>query len=288
MKRLAIVAFSLFAFTAFGQEGALWEGKFEQLGTILPTPNEYRTGSGSPGPAYWQQQADYEIEVELDDENQRISGREVITYHNNAPEKLGFLWLQLDQNILAENNLTEKTKTNAVKQGTYTREVVKDLNLLKRGGGYNISSVATKGGESLKYTVNHTMMRIDLPQPLEQGESFSFEIAWSYNIGDRMVDGQRSGMEYFAEDDNYVYTIAQFFPRMCVFDDYEGWQNKQFLGRGEFALPFGDYKVKITVPADHMVAATGTLVNPEKVLSTQQQERFERSEERRVGKDWRH
>lgn len=277
MKRLAIVVLSLYAFNGLAQEGDQWEGKFEQLGTILPTPNEYRTGSGAPGPAYWQQQADYEIAVELDDEKQRISGKETITYHNNAPEDLRYLWLQLDQNILAEDNLTAKTKTNAVKQGTYTRELVKDFDLLEQGGGYNISSIVALNGEPLKYTVNHTMMRIDLPEPLRQGKSYSFSIEWSYKIGDRMIDGQRSGLEYFEEDDNYVYTIAQFFPRMCVFDDYEGWQNKQFLGRGEFALPFGNYKVKITVPADHMVAATGSLVNPEKVLTAQQRERFERA-----------
>ena len=277
MKRLAIVVLSLYAFNGLAQEVDQWEGKFEQLGTILPTPNEYRTGSGAPGPAYWQQQADYEIAVELDDEKQRISGKETITYHNNAPEDLRYLWLQLDQNILAEDNLTAKTKTNAVKQGTYTRELVKDFDLLDQGGGYNISSVVALNGEPLKYTVNHTMMRIDLPEPLRQGKRYSFSIEWSYKIGDRMIDGQRSGLEYFEEDDNYVYTIAQFFPRMCVFDDYEGWQNKQFLGRGEFALPFGNYKVKITVPADHMVAATGSLVNPEKVLTAQQRERFERA-----------
>jgi len=277
MKRLAIVVLSLYAFNGLAQEGDQWEGKFEQLGTILPTPNEYRTGSGAPGPAYWQQQADYEIAVELDDDKQRISGKETITYHNNAPEDLRYLWLQLDQNILAEDNLTAKTKTNAVKQGTYTRELVKDFDLLEQGGGYNISSIVALNGEPLKYTVNHTMMRIDLPEPLRQGKSYSFSIEWSYKIGDRMIDGQRSGLEYFEEDDNYVYTIAQFFPRMCVFDDYEGWQNKQFLGRGEFALPFGNYKVKITVPADHMVAATGSLVNPEKVLTAQQRERFERA-----------
>lgn len=277
MKRLAIVVLSLYAFNGLAQEGDQWEGKFEQLGTILPTPNEYRTGSGAPGPAYWQQQADYEIAVELDDDKQRISGKETITYHNKAPEDLRYLWLQLDQNILAEDNLTAKTKTNAVKQGTYTRELVKDFDLLEQGGGYNISSIVALNGEPLKYTVNHTMMRIDLPEPLRQGKSYSFSIEWSYKIGDRMIDGQRSGLEYFEEDDNYVYTIAQFFPRMCVFDDYEGWQNKQFLGRGEFALPFGNYKVKITVPADHMVAATGSLVNPEKVLTAQQRERFERA-----------
>lgn len=277
MTRLIIVGLSLLAFTGLAQEDKRWQGKFEQMGTMLPTPNEYRTGSGAPGPSYWQQQADYEIAVELDDEKQRITGREVITYHNNAPETLSFLWLQLDQNILAEDNLTTKTKANEVKEGTYTRELVKNLDLLGHEGGYNISAITTADGQPLRYTINHTMMRIDLPQPLEQDKAFSFVVEWSYNIGDRMIDGQRSGMEFFEEDGNYVYTIAQFFPRMCVFDDYEGWQNKQFLGRGEFALPFGDYKVKITVPADHMVAATGTLVNPDKVLSSQQQERLARA-----------
>lgn len=275
MKRLTIVVLSLVGITGFAQESHRWEGKFEQLGTTLPTPNEYRTGSGAPGPAYWQQQADYDIDVELDDEKQRITGKEIITYHNNAPEALSFLWLQLDQNILAEDNLTAKTRTNAVKKATYTRELVKNLDLLERGGGYDISSVATTEGEALRYTINNTMMRVDLPAPLKSGETFSFTVDWSYNIGDRMIYGQRSGMEYFEEDGNYLYTIAQFFPRMCVFDDYEGWQNKQFLGTGEFALPFGNYNVRITVPADHLVAATGTLVNPDKVLTAQQRERFE-------------
>ncbi|HEY8513690.1 MAG TPA: M1 family metallopeptidase [Cyclobacteriaceae bacterium] len=277
MKRLTIAGLCLLAFSALGQEAGRWEGKFEQLGPLLPTPNEYRTGSGAPGPAYWQQQADYEIEVELNDDNQTITGRETITYHNNAPESLPFLWLQLDQNILAENNLTTKTKVNQVKDGTHTREIVKDLDLLGKTGGYNIKSVKTTDGKPLPYTINYTMMRVDLPAPLKTGETYKFSIEWSYNIGDRMIDGQRSGLEYFEEDKNYVYTIAQFFPRMCVFDDYEGWQNKQFLGRGEFALPFGSYKVKITVPADHIVAATGTLKNPEQVLTPEQQERLRKA-----------
>lgn len=111
------------------------------------------------------------------------------------------------------------------------------------------------------------MMRVDLPVPMKSGDKYSFNIEWSFKIVDRMVYGQRSGMEFFPEDGNYVYTIAQFFPRMCVYDDYEGWQNKQFLGRGEFALPFGDYKVRITVPSDHIIGATGTLQNPSDVLS---------------------
>ncbi|MFO7257597.1 MAG: M1 family metallopeptidase [Bacteroidota bacterium] len=277
MKRLTFAGLCLLACSAFGQEASRWEGKFEQLGPLLPTPNEYRTGSGAPGPAYWQQRADYEIEVELNDDNQSITGRETITYHNNAPESLPFLWLQLDQNILAENNLTTKTKTNEIKDGTHTREIVKTLDLLGKTGGYNIISVKSADGKALPYTINYTMMRVDLPTPLKSGDTYRFSIEWSYNIGDRMIDGQRSGLEYFEEDGNYVYTIAQFFPRMCVFDDYEGWQNKQFLGRGEFALPFGSYKVKITVPSDHIVAATGTLKNPEQVLTPVQQERLRKA-----------
>jgi hypothetical protein len=277
MMRLMIAGLSLLVLSGHAQEPIHWEGKFEQMGQMLPTPNEYRTGSGAPGPMYWQQQADYVIEVELDDEQQRITGREVITYHNNAPEKLSYLWLQVDQNILADDNLTSKTKTNEVKEGSHTREIAKTLDLLELAGGYTIASVKTPEGEPLTHTINYTMMRVDLPRPLEPGQKFSFTIDWSYNIGDRMIDGQRSGMEYFMEDGNYVYTIAQFFPRMCVFDDYEGWQNKQFLGRGEFALPFGNYKVKITVPADHLVAATGTLMNPTDVLSPAQQERLRKA-----------
>src|SRR5690606_23496405 len=274
MKRLMTAGLCLLALSTFGQEANRWEGKFEQLGPLLPTPNEYRTGSGSPGPSYWQQRADYEIEVELNDDNQTITGKETITYHNNAPESLSFLWLQLDQNILADDNLTSKTKTNQIKDGTHTREIVKTLDLMGKSGGYNITSVKSSDGQTLPFTVNYTMMRVDLPTPLKTGETYRFSIEWSYNIGDRMIDGQRSGLEYFEEDKNYVYTIAQFFPRMCVFDDYEGWQNKQFLGRGEFALPFGSYKVKITVPADHVVAATGTLQNADQVLTPEQQERL--------------
>ncbi|HLT80839.1 MAG TPA: M1 family metallopeptidase [Cyclobacteriaceae bacterium] len=277
MKRLMTAGLCLLALSTFGQEANRWEGKFEQLGPLLPTPNEYRTGSGSPGPSYWQQRADYEIEVELNDDNQTITGKETITYHNNAPESLSFLWLQLDQNILADDNLTSKTKTNQIKDGTHTREIVKTLDLMGKSGGYNITSVKSSDGQTLPFTVNYTMMRVDLPTPLKTGETYRFSIEWSYNIGDRMIDGQRSGLEYFEEDKNYVYTIAQFFPRMCVFDDYEGWQNKQFLGRGEFALPFGSYKVKITVPADHVVAATGTLQNADQVLTPEQQERLRKA-----------
>jgi hypothetical protein len=277
MKRIFIVVMAMLAFAAHAQEPAKWQGKFEQLGQTLPTPNEYRTGSGAPGPKYWQQKADYVITAELNDDNQSLTGSETITYHNNSPEVLKYLWLQLDQNILANGNMTSKTSTTAIRDSIPSKFIAGGLGLYDFDGGFKIKSVTDAAGKALPYTINNTMMRVDLPAPLAAGQKYSFSIDWSYNIGDRMKDGERSGLEYFPEDGNYVYTIAQWFPRMCVYDDVNGWQNKQFLGQGEFALPFGDYKVKITVPADHIVASTGTLKNPQQVLSKTEQERFEKA-----------
>lgn len=254
-----------------------WQGKFEQLGQILPTPNEYRTGSGSPGPEYWQQQADYVITAELNDENQSIAGSETITYHNNSPDVLTYLWLQLDQNLFDKESNTGKTKPTTIQGSTTTKEIAGDLGLYDFDGGYRIKFVKDASGKDLKYFINATMMRVDLPTPLQRGESYSFKLEWSYNINDRMALGGRSGLEYFPDDKNYVYTIAQWFPRMCVYDDYTGWQNKQFLGRSEFATVFGNYKVKITTPADHIMAATGVLQNPKDVLTAEQQARFEKA-----------
>ncbi|MEQ9412992.1 MAG: hypothetical protein RIF39_04145 [Cyclobacteriaceae bacterium] len=254
-----------------------WQGKFEQLGQILPTPNEYRTGSGSPGPEYWQQQADYVITAELNDENQSITGAETITYHNNSPDVLTYLWLQLDQNLFDKESNTGKTKNTTIQDSVTTKEIAGDLELYNYDGGYKIKSVKDVNGTDLKHFVNATMMRIDMPKPLKRGETYSFKIEWSYNINDRMKVGGRSGLEYFPEDKNYVYTIAQWFPRMCVYDDLEGWQNKQFLGRSEFATVFGNYKVKITTPADHIMAATGVLQNPKAVLTAEQITRFEKA-----------
>ncbi len=254
-----------------------WQGKFEQLGQILPTPNEYRTGSGSPGPEYWQQQADYVISAELNDENQSITGSETITYHNNSPDALNYLWLQLDQNLFDKDSNTGKTKPTSIRDSISTKEIASDLGLHNFDGGYNIKSVKDSNGGALKYFINATMMRVDLPKPLQRGDEYSFKIEWSYNINDRMSMGGRSGLEYFPEDKNYIYTIAQWFPRMCVYDDYVGWQNKQFLGRSEFATVFGNYKVRITTPADHIMAATGVLQNPKEVLTPEQLNRFEKA-----------
>ena len=279
MKQIGIFVFLMGALFSASAQNQPWKGKFEQLGETLPTPNSYRTGSGAPGPNYWQQRADYVINVELDDNTQKLTGSETITYYNNAPEPLTFLWLQIDQNLLAEQSIANQTKTGVIRDSipasffnTATGVTVSDYK-----GGHTIKSVKDAAGKSLPYIINNTMMRVDLPAPLKTGEKFSFSVEWSYIESNRQVYDARGGYEYFPEDGNYVYTCAQWFPRMCVYDDYEGWQNKQFLGQGEFALVFGNYKVRITVPSDHIVGATGTLQNPKDVLTKEQIERFERA-----------
>ncbi|MBS1488121.1 MAG: M1 family metallopeptidase [Bacteroidetes bacterium] len=282
MKKCLLLLFSCMAVLAFAQEQPKanephWKGKFEQLDQMLPTPNEYRTGSGAPGPKYWQQQADYDITAELNDENQTITGSETITYSNNSPDVLKYLWVQLDQNLFEKNSNTAKTATNSMRDSSAAKMMAMQLNLWDYEGGYKIISVKDAAGKELSHTINKTMMRIDLPTPIKAGGKYVFKIDWSFHVLDRNQTFARSGYEYFPEDGNYVYTIAQWFPRMCVYDDVVGWQNKQFLGRGEFTLPFGNYKVALTVPADHVVAATGMVKNPAQVLTTTQLARFEQA-----------
>jgi hypothetical protein len=253
--------------------------KFRQLGQELPTPNVYRTASGAPGHEYYQQRADYDMDITLDDEKQRIYGEEVVTYTNNSPDELRYLWVQLDQNMRAKNSTTQQIKTDGIfsERGNTASTAfnqLKNNQFYDFDGGFKIDYVQTTSGSNLRYTVNNTMMRIDLPTPLRQGQKFSFKIKWWFNVNDRMDIGGRSGYEYFEDEDNYLYTIAQFFPRMAVYNDVEGWQNKQFLGQGEFTLPFGDYTVNITVPADHVVASTGKLANESKVLTSKQRARL--------------
>lgn len=266
--------------SAFAQDKA-WKGKFEQLDQLLPTPNEYRSGSGAPGPKYWQQQADYVIHAELNDENQRITGSEVITYTNNSPDALKYLWLQLDQNINEKGNNTLKTATNTVPNGITTQTIASNAGLHDFDGGFKIKSVQDVAGKAMPYFINQTMMRVDLAQPLTSGQKISFSVAWSFNINDRVREATpndgRSGMEYFPKDGNHLYIIAQWFPRMCVYDDLVGWQNKQFLGQGEFTLSFGNYQVNLTVPADHIVAGTGMVQNLKEVLTAEQYTRYEQA-----------
>ena len=267
MIKKSLFLAALLPFFSFGQQN-----KFAQLEQLLPTPNEYRNAAGAPGHNYYQQKADYKIEVEIDDNTQKLTGKETITYTNNSPDNLSYLWVQLDQNVRAKGSDRELIRIEKMENFRSIRDVSKRF--ADYEGGYKIESVTNTSGRGMKYFINKTMMRIDLDRPLTSGSSVSFEIEWWYNIYDRALHSDRGGYEHFKEEDNYLYSIAQWFPRMCVYNDIEGWQNKQFLGRGEFALPFGDYDVSISVPADHVVAATGELQNSSSVLTAEQRNRL--------------
>lgn len=281
MRKLALSLLAMAAFAVQAQN--VNTSKFRQLGQELPTPNVYRTASGAPGHEYYQQRADYDMSITLDDETQRIYGEETITYTNNSPDELRYLWVQMDQNMRAKNSMTQQIQTGGIfnERGGAAQTAfnqLKNSQFYDFDGGFKLAYVQTTSGTNLPYTVNNTMMRVDLPTPLRQGQKFSFKIKWWFNINDRMDIGGRSGYEYFEEEDNYLYTIAQFFPRMAVYNDVEGWQNKQFLGQGEFTLPFGDYKVSITVPSDHIVASTGELTNASRILTSKQRARLAKAE----------
>lgn len=268
MKRITLLI-TLLPLLAIGQNN-----KFAQLGEELPTPNEYRNAAGAPGHNYYQQKADYKIKVEINDQTQKLTGRETITYTNNSPDKLEYLWIQLDQNVRALDSDSKLITVEKMEDFRSIDDVQKKF--FYYDGGFKIEDVSSSG-KKMKYSINKTMLRIDLDKALAPNTSITFNISWWYNINDRMQVGGRGGYEYFEEEDNYLYTIAQWFPRMCVYNDVEGWQNKQFLGRGEFALPFGDYEVSITVPSDHIVGATGELQNPSSVLSTEQRNRLKKA-----------
>jgi hypothetical protein len=253
--------------------------KFEALGTILPSPNEYRTASGAPGPKYWQQKCDYDIQCNLDEDKQILTGSETITYSNNSPDELRYLWLQLDEN-------EHSSKNNANYQdGSAMRNVETDQNLnrLSRGKepndyGDNIVKITDALGKPLQYTINKTMMRVELPAILKPGQKFIFKIDWNYHISDRLKLGGRGGYEYFPEDGNYLFTMTQWYPRLCVYSDFQGWQNNQFTSRGEFALTFGNFKVAMTVPADHIIGATGECQNYQQVLTPAQYARWQQAQ----------
>ncbi|WP_026898655.1 M1 family metallopeptidase [Daejeonella oryzae] len=268
MKRILLITSAVFFSTAALAQTDYGQNQFQQLGEVLPTPNNYRTASGAPGHEYWQQKVNYNISVVLDDENQSLSGSETITYINNSPDALPYLWLQVDQNLFSPGSDTYLTETanNRTIGAAMDFKALEVFNREQFQGGYKIKSIKDASGNGLKYSINKTMMRVDLPRPLKSKEKFVFSVDWSYNINNCKTHGGRSGYEYFEADKNYLYEMAQFFPRLAVYNDAAGWQNKQFLGSGEFALEFGDYKVSITVPSDHVVAATGTLQNPNQVM----------------------
>ncbi len=253
------------------------QSKFKQLYEEFATPNTYRSASGAPGPDYYQQQADYKINIELDDKNAKIFGEETITYTNNSPDDLEYLWLQLDQNVRAKTSKSPLRDGGGVPLAEKTGAFVQKYITAPFDGGFVIDYVKDANGRPLKYTINQTMMRIDIPKHLKSNDQVSFSIKWNYNIPEHTVNRARSGFEYFPNDGNRAYVIAQFFPRMAVYSDVEGWQNHQFWGSGEFALPFGDYDVNITVPADHVLDATGVLQNRKEVFSKEMVKRYEKA-----------
>jgi hypothetical protein len=253
--------------------------KFEQLGTILPTPNEYRTASGAPGPKYWQQRADYDIKATLDEKKLLLTGSETVTYFNNSPDVLTYLWLQLDENEHSSTKNAGYPDGSSLGRGVSPATIDKLIEEKTDNGlGVNILKLTDAVGGNLKYTVNKTMMRIELPAALKPGQKFVFKVDWNYKITDRMTVGGRGGYEFFPEDGNYLFTMAQWYPRLCVYSDFQGWQHHQFTGRGEFALTFGNYKVAITVPGDHVVMSTGACSNYPAVLSAAQLARWNKAQ----------
>ena len=255
-----------------------FEDKFRQLDEALPTPNTWRNAGGQPGHEYWQQKVDYEIKAVLDEDNRRLTAEETITYTNNSPDTLSYLWLQLDQNIFRTDSMAEMSldfggagrRGPAVSAGGDGAPARLSLGELRRQQamadvpmGYEINSVLDARGNALSHTIVGTLMRIDLASPLRSGQSTEFSIDFAFNIVEEDAVSARSGYEHFPDDEreggNDIFLLAQWFPRLAAYTDYEGWTNKEFLGRGEFTLEFGDYDVEMTVPADHIVSSTGEL-----------------------------
>jgi hypothetical protein len=285
-KYLSLVLLFLMASVSFAQEvesdmverkpGHTNENRFKQLYEEFSTPNRYRSASGAPGPDYYQQQADYKMDITLDDDNAKLYGKETITYTNNSPDVLEYLWVQLDQNVRAADSKSPLIEGGGAAPAQQASTFVNSYMGAAFDGGFKIDYVKDSKGNNLKYTINRTMMRIDIPEAMEPGDKYSFDIKWWYNVVNHTIDRARSGYEVF-DDGNKGFVIAQFFPRMAVYSDVEGWQNSQFWGRDEFALPFGDYEVNITVPADHTMDATGMLTNRKDVFSKTMMSRYEQA-----------
>ncbi len=287
MKKIIFCLLTLFCFgitvsaqNLYNNPNSNHGNKFEQMGGTFPTPNEYRTASGAPGTKYWQQRCDYDIKCELDEKNLKLNGSETITYFNNSPDVLTFLWLQLDENQHSTvNNANYQGSNPMTKQSNPQQLDRADEMKTDNGFGFNILKLTDAAGKALKYTVNKTMMRVELPAPLKAGQRFVFKLDWNYKLADRMQRGGRGGYEFFPEDGNHEFTMAQWYPRLCVYSDFQGWQNHQFTGRGEFALTFGNFKVEMTVPADHVILATGECQNYSSVLSAAQLARWNKAQQ---------
>ena len=274
-----------------------FKDKFRQLEEVLPTPNDYRNAAGEPGRDYWQQQVDYAIDIELNEDKRRLSGSQTVTYTNNSPYRLKYLWVQLEQDRFKQDSVAERSAAfggigrrgpkTALPNGKKPARI--SMAELRRNQfyddveiGYELSDIVDAQGKPLDFIINGAQMRIDLPTPLESGETFQYSLKYAYNILEENAVVARSGYEHFPDDvrkgGNDIFLLAQWFPRVAAYSDYEAWHNKEFLGRGEFTLEFGDYDVKITVPADHIVASTGTLQNADEVLTQTQRDRLKKAE----------
>ncbi len=273
-----IILFTIiFSYAQEKEKGHYNINRFKQLREELATPNTYHTASGKAGKDYYQQKVDYKMDIILDDKNQKIYGEETITYHNNSTDNLEYLWLQLDQNMLAPDSKTDDIKADGPNVFYKPKQFTQHFLGKPFDGGFKIEYVKDVNNKDIPYVINRTMMRIDLENELASGETFVFKIKWHHNIIDHTLARKRSGFEHFEKDGNNAYIIAQFFPRLAVYNNDEGWQNMQFWGRGEFALEFGDYEVNITTPADHILDGTGKLLNRKEMLTKKQWKRWQKA-----------
>lgn len=255
-----------------------WDDKFRQLEEIWPTANTYRTASGAPGHHYWQQRADYVISIALDEGDRRLTGTVTITYTNGSPDPLRYLWLNLDQNRFSEDSIyvAQRTSDGDAKESYGTLKA--EYEHREGDFGFKLDKVVDAEENDMPYVVVDTLMRVDLPTPLMPGLSTTFSVNWSHNIIESETFFGRGGFEHFDEDGNDIFQISQWYPRMAVYSDDEGWHQKNFMGRSEFTLEFGNFDVQITVPEDHIVASTGLLQNPDDILTETQRERLKRAE----------
>jgi len=277
-------AFPLVALAALGfgliasQEPDRGADRFAQLRRELPTPNNFRTASGAPGHEYWQQKVDYTIDVKIDPASRLLTGSEAITYHNQSPDALDYLWLQIEPNRRAPMSHSNLTSLAPDMDSATLNSLASQLARDSFDGSCTVSNVRLESGKVLRTHLVDTTMRVELPQTLQPGQSLKFALDWQYTVNDVSEVRGRSGAEQL-DDGTWIYGMAQWFPRLCAYTDYAGWQNKEFLGSGEFTLEFGDYNVNITMPADHVVSASGILLNPEDVLSTTQQDRLAQAQQ---------
>ena len=273
---LIFAGFTNLSFAAIDQSKGSFEDKFRQLDEVFPSPNLSRPATGEPGPMYWQQRADYKIQIKLNEDTRSVEGSETITYTNNSPLTLKYIWLQLDQNIFAKESINNLTRPwgggdSSVDFSTLRRQNFMD----KFEGGFQELSIKINN-KSPDTNLVGTHVRINLEQPLKPGESTSLDIEWAYALVEENAVRARNGYETF-EDGNDIFLMAQWYPRVTVFSDYEGWHNKEFIGNGEFTLEFGDFEVDISVPSDHVVSATGVLLNENDVLNPIQKKRMKQA-----------